>query len=114
MAEQAKFFKDHILDKPKSYYRFTDTPNLRPDVWFEPVQVWEIKCADLSISPVHQAATGIVDPNKGISLRFPRYIRTREDKKPEQATSSQQVAQFYMSQNINHGKDAPKDDFEDY
>ncbi|KAI8927194.1 ATP-dependent DNA ligase [Entophlyctis helioformis] len=101
LAEQAAFFKEHIIPSQRPYYKCSDSPNIRPDVWFDAVQVWEVKAADLSISPVHLAAKGLVDNDKGISLRFPRFIRVRDDKSPEQATSASQVADFYRAQKIN-------------
>ncbi len=78
------------IDKQKSYYNVNSSLE-QPDHWFEAEQVWEIKCADFSLSPVHTAAIGLVDPNRGMSMRFPRFLRLREDKSAEQATSSQQV-----------------------
>lgn len=42
----------------KTYYRHGDGE--QPNQWFEPIQVWEVKAADLSISPVYTAAIGEV------------------------------------------------------
>jgi DNA ligase-1 len=32
----------------------------KPDIWFEPKVVWEVLTADLSLSPVYEAARGLV------------------------------------------------------
>ncbi|KAI3883114.1 hypothetical protein MKX03_012514 [Papaver bracteatum] len=99
-------FESQVIPYPKSYYRFTEAT--KPDVWFEPTEVWEVKAADLTISPAYVAAAGAVDAIKGISLRFPRLLHVREDKKPEEATTSSQIADMYRAQKINHGNNQDK------
>jgi DNA ligase-1 len=81
--------KEKVIDKPARDYAITDS--IKPDVWFESSVVWEILGADLSISPKYTAAIGHVAKDKGISLRFPRFIRIRDDKATTQATTSSQV-----------------------
>jgi DNA ligase-1 len=91
LKDFAEGLKPTSIPAPPPYYIVGEGPNVTPEVWFNATQVWEVKAADLSISPVHRAATGLVDASKGIALRFPRLLRVRDDKKPEDATTSTQA-----------------------
>ncbi|KAG0051537.1 hypothetical protein BGZ83_003578 [Gryganskiella cystojenkinii] len=99
LEDHYKELKEHVIPEAKPYYNLGE--GNKPDVWFAPEKVWEIKCADLSVSPVYKAAIGLVDGGKGISLRFPRFIRLRDDKSPENATSAEQIAEMYEAQGLN-------------
>ena len=70
----------------------------RPPFWFRPCEVWEIRGADVTVSPVHRAALGLVHPERGLSLRFPRFIRKRPDKRLADATTPEQLAAIYRRQ----------------
>lgn len=84
----------------KPYY---DVGDAKPDVYFDAKVVWEVLTADLSLSPVYTAAKGLVD-QRGISLRFPRFIRIRDDKAPEDSTSPEQIESMYRAQAVNSSK----------
>jgi DNA ligase-1 len=76
----------------------TNTGGFRPDVYFRPHEVWEIRGADITLSPVSLAALGLGSSSRGLSLRFPRFIKTREDKSPEQASTTNFLAQIWKDQ----------------
>lgn len=82
-----------------------------PDVWFLPGVVLEVTAADISISPIHTAAYGVVKEDAGLGLRFPRFTgRVRDDKSPEQCTTSEEVREFYEIQEARNGSSGSGDE----
>jgi DNA ligase 1 len=77
---------------------FIDYFGPEPDVWFEPQEVWETAFADITLSPTYTAAIGLVSAERGLSLRFPRFLRKREDKGIEEASTSDFLAGLYRKQ----------------
>ena len=70
-----------------------------PDVWFLPTVVLEVVAAEISLSPIHTAAKGVIKEDAGLGLRFPRYTgRVRDDKGPEECTTMNEVLDMYEMQ----------------
>lgn len=90
-----------------------ETGGLLPDVWFTPNEVWEIRGADITLSPVYTAAKGLVSDERGLSLRFPRFMKRRTDKSPQQASTPRQLANMYLEQNNTTSIKEEEDDLED-
>lgn len=58
-AQASKRLLDQRLPGPKPYYVTGESPQL----WFEPSEVWEIRGAELTLSPVHKVPPAFVFMN---------------------------------------------------
>ena len=77
-----------VREKPKEYELHK---NLEPDIWVRPSLVVEILADEITKSPIHSA---------GLALRFPRLIRFRDEKNPNQTTTTAELKNFYEMQKI--------------
>lgn len=104
-AHKAKYAvgSNNVLGRQPSYVDY-DGPE--PDVWFEPQEVWEMGFADITLSPTYRAAIGLVSDERGLSLRFPRFLRVREDKSIDEASTSEFLASLYRKQMERAAKEA--------
>lgn len=86
---------DHVTGKKPARVE----SGLTPEVWFDPKVVMEIKGAEITVSPVHSCAFGKVEKGAGLAIRFPRFTgRWRDDKTPEDATSTEEILEMYYDQ----------------
>jgi len=80
--------KFEVRSKPEEY--LVDK-NLDCDVWVKPELVTEIMADEITKSPIHAF---------GLALRFPRLVRFRDDKKPDEATSKAELEKLFKLQSV--------------
>jgi len=85
---------DNVISRPA----YVEYKGPEPDVWFEPQEVWEMVFADITLSPVYTAAIGLASDERGLSLRFPRFLRKRDDKGVDEASTADFLAALFRKQ----------------
>lgn len=65
---------------------------ITPDVWVEPRVVVEVLAGGITRSPLHTAGKTGREP--GYALRFPRVVRIRDDLRPEDATTEEELVEL--------------------
>ncbi|MEM0173368.1 MAG: ATP-dependent DNA ligase [Sulfolobaceae archaeon] len=103
VCKVATGFSDAELDELQKKLEEIRIPNkhprveskIEPDIWVTPSLVAEILGAEITLSPLHTCCLGILSEDSGLSIRFPRFIRWRDDKKPEDATTTTEILEMY-------------------
>ncbi|MEN3000161.1 MAG: ATP-dependent DNA ligase [Acidilobaceae archaeon] len=106
VCKMATGFTDEELDKMNEMLRDKIIPQkhprvssrMKPDVWVIPHYVAEVLGAELTLSPVHTCGLNAVREGVGVSIRFPRFVRWREDKGPEDTTTEEEIVEMYRRQ----------------
>jgi DNA ligase-1 len=79
------------------------------DVWFEPAIVIEVIASEITLSPSHAAAKDAIKQGYGLALRFPKFTgKIRDDKEPEDATTTDEVVAMYRRQLKIHSQAKPE------
>ncbi|KLU90965.1 DNA ligase 1 [Magnaporthiopsis poae ATCC 64411] len=92
---------------------FIEYSGPEPDVWFEPQEVWEMAFADITLSPTYTAAIGLVSDERGLSLRFPRFLKKREDKNIDEASTNEFLAGLFRKQEAKAPANAVRETADD-
>ena len=98
MSEEMLSTLEEVLSKIKSKKKPKRVVSeLEPDVWAEPRYVIEVRADEITRSPMHSCCR---EKGTGLALRFPRMIKLLPlaDKKPENATSTEEVTKMYNIQ----------------
>jgi len=87
LKELTKLFKKLQLKKPHSDVDI----EIDCDAHFEPKIVFEVAWEEVQVSPAEKHSSGL-------SLRFPRYLRIREDRRAEEINTVQEIIKLFEQQ----------------
>jgi len=71
---------------------------IKPDTWFVPGKVMEVIGDEITLSPVHTCAMNTLREGSGLAIRFPRLVKYRDDRGPEDATTVKEMVDLYRMQ----------------
>ncbi|MGQ9788679.1 MAG: ATP-dependent DNA ligase [Candidatus Hadarchaeaceae archaeon] len=95
LVELTKMFKELQIKGPHEDVEI----EIDCDVYFKPELVFETAYEEIQVSPEEKHTSGM-------GLRFPRFLRVREDRRPEEATTVQEIQELFELQERRKGKRA--------
>ncbi len=99
------FSDEELLNLPMKFKQFLKVSKparaevlkiIEPNYYFTPIIVLEVLGAELTESPIHTCARNEI--GRGLSLRFPRFVRWRPEKTAEEATTTPEIIDMYQGQ----------------
>ncbi|TGC09114.1 ATP-dependent DNA ligase [Methanolobus halotolerans] len=88
LDELNTLLEEHLIDKVPA--NVVINKSMEPDRYVDPSVIIEVLGSQITRSPGHTA--GKSDGKKGFALRFPRFLRTRYDKGPAEATTVREIS----------------------
>jgi DNA ligase-1 len=97
LEELPKMLREAKVSKKPA--RVVVTKEATADYWFFPKYVLEVRGAEITTSPSHTCNWNKRE-KRGLSLRFPRFVKWRPEKAPEQATAVQEIVNMFYADNV--------------
>ena len=94
LARLPEMFKPYLRDTPHPRVKTV----MKADFWFTPAVVLEVIGDEITLSPMHTCGMNAIRPGSGLAIRFPRLVRFRSDKGPEDATTVKEIIEMYNRQ----------------
>jgi len=101
--------KDHMIGYQPNNYKFG---KYEPDVIFAPRVIVQVKTFFLCLNQTAAVGYNIVYENFGISIRFPKILKLRDDKKIQQITTTKRIISMYNAQDTVKNNDTEYDQSE--